>query len=164
MPLEPQAKNGDRIGHSLLVRPSALSSLIANPHRRTKISRSLVTSSLPQQPQPSGLPARLLQCFLPQGISFSLSFSLWLSLSLTLSFSLYLNWNEMNETLSLFLFFNKTNSLSFLNWVCDWPNFSFINFFYLFLTFWIWLYQFILSVGVGVCRVLVLVRYLLSLV
>ena len=57
--------------------------------------RSLVASSLPQWPQPSGLPARLLRCSLPQGILFykltSLSFFLSDSLSVSLSLSLYQN-------------------------------------------------------------------------
>ena len=52
-------------------------------------------SSLPQWPQPLGLPTRLLQCSLPQGISFYKLTSLSFSLSLSLSRSLSLSLNEM---------------------------------------------------------------------
>ena len=104
----------------------------------------------------SGAPSLKVFHFIKLTWNFSLFFSLTLSLS-------ELKWMKLFLSLSLSLFFNKTNSLSYeMNEtlsICDWLNFSFINFFCLFLTFWIWLYQFMLYVSVGVCNVLVLMGY-----
>ena len=69
----------------------------SSPDCRRRSSLTLIgdRSSLPQRPQPSSLPARLLRCSLPQGISFytltCLSFFLSDSLSISHSLSLSLS-------------------------------------------------------------------------
>ena len=137
-----RATDGDLKVHRIARSPLRQSSLAPLRHcrqRRLRSDRSLL--------------ARLLLCSLPPGISF---FSLTLSQSLTLSLSLSeLKWMKIMKlsllgnkwTLALLIFF----FFLFCLWMAE-PNFSFINFFFLSVFYFLNLaFQFILSVGVGVC-------------
>ena len=108
------------------------------PHRRLLASRHYLSLSLQ---------ASLLRCSLKEFhfTNFSLFFSLTLSKSLSLSLFIWNHWNEINESLSLSLFF-KTNFIWFFWTVIGW-NFNFIN---ILLLLWLFEFGFILSIGVGV--------------
>ena len=119
------------------------------PHRRSLASRHYLSLSLQ---------ASLLRCSLKEFhfTNFSLFFSLTLSKSLSLSLFIWNHWNEINESLSLSLFF-KTNFIWFFWTVIGW-NFNFIN---ILPIFWLFEFGFILFVAFACWSVTqcVFVRY-----
>ena len=126
-----RATDGDLKVHRIARSPLRPSSLA--PLRRRRRQRRLRSDR--------SLPARLLWCSLPQGISF---FSLTLSQSLTHTLSLSLTELKWMKIMKLSLLGNEW-TLALLIFFCLWlaePNFSIIKFFFcVFFTFWIWLFS-----------------------